>query len=221
MTKNSFRFIHVDQDFSLSGTDIKPGTPAYAHAAVMRALMRIRAVCNEEILSQIPGIDRELSAMVLTQHELYSRLVLVDPESIDEDSIEKQLIDLRMQHLPPHIAGTNPSQRIFPRYKTKINFQLTNKGKVIDASSTNISLDGLCADFKQADQVIPGEEFDLSLVGKTRQLSMKAHIAWSFNNHNGSVAGVALKFNDANCVIDWIKFILSLHLRNFPLQSLN
>ena len=221
MTKNSFRFVHVDQDFALSGTDIPDATPAYTHAAVMRALMRIRAVCSEEVLAEIPGLDRELSAMVLTQHELYSRLVLLNPEDIeDENSLEQQLIRLRQQHLPPNIAGTTPSQRIFPRYRTKINLMFLKNDKEIVATSTNVSLDGLCADFDLPAQLNAGDKMTVKLLGKTRQISMEAHIAWSFDNHKGSVAGVALKFLHADDLINWLKFILALHLKANPQQKL-
>lgn len=221
MTKNSFRFIHVDQDFKLSGTDVPSGTPAYAHAPVMRALLRIKDVCEESILPELPGLERELSAMVLMQHEQYSQLILLDSDNIDEESLELQLIKLRLKHLPPQINRENPSNRVFPRYKTQLKMLLEDKkGNVIEATSNNVSIDGLCANFKIASAVKNDETLKLYLLGKSRQLQMRAYVAWSFNGPDGCVAGISLKFDDSESMIDWLKFITGLHLRTYPDQTI-
>ena len=117
---NTFRFVHVDHQFALHGDGVKSGTPAYAHAAVIRSMIRIRALCEEEVLEDVNGFEKDLSAIVINQHEQYSQIILVDPNTVDETKLDEELLALCEKHKLPPIDGTDPSQRIFPRYDTKL-----------------------------------------------------------------------------------------------------
>ncbi|MBH47508.1 MAG: hypothetical protein CME71_05010 [Halobacteriovorax sp.] len=218
---NTFRFVHVDHQFALHGDGVKSGTPAYAHAAVIRSMIRIRALCEEEVLEDVNGLEKDLSAIVINQHEQYSQIILVDPNTVDETKLDEELLALCEKHKLPPIDGTDPSQRIFPRYETKLELSVIGvAGEEIKAQTHNISLDGICLNLEKSDALTEGEIIEINIVGKSRQISLNAHVAWVFNTDAGSSAGVYLKFSETTGLNTWLKFILAHHLNKYPSQTI-
>ncbi len=220
MDNTPVRFIHVNHEFCLTEEGKTLNSPAYTHAAVMRALMRIKNLCDEDVLAKVPGLESDLAAIVISQHEQYSKLLLVNTEEIKDESLfEERLIDIKTKH-EQELNIEGPNQRVFPRYKTEMEMDFVVAGKSIEARCTNASLDGACLTLSQENKLISGDEIELRMKGKSLELNLHGKVTWAFNAGGSSQVGVLLHFNESSEMIPWIKIITALHLRTYPNQRI-
>ncbi len=221
MDKTPIRFIHVDQDFALSGDGVKLGTTAYTHAAIMRSLMRLKNLCDDQVLTKVPGIESDLAAIVITQHELYSQLLLVNSNDItDEEAFEKRLIQIKEANADSSLDISGASQRVFPRYKTEMEMLVQIDGHEYFSKCSNISLDGVCLSIDGESIVKGGDQVEMIMKGKSLELKLTGKVSWAFNNNKVTQAGILLHFSEIEALTPWLKIITALHLRQHPSQSI-
>ena len=220
MDTTPIRFIHVNHEFSLTEEGKTVSSPAYTHAAVMRALMRIKNLCSEDLLAKVPGNESDLAAIVISQHEQYSKLLLVNTDEIkDEDLFEERLIDIKTKHEEElKLEGLN--QRVFPRYRTDMEMTFCFKDKSIQSRCTNASLDGACLTLSEECKLSSGDEIELQMKGKSLELKLHGKITWAFNISGSTQVGIRLHFNESSEMIPWLKIVTALHLRQYPNQRI-
>jgi len=220
MDNTPIRFIHVNHEFSLTEEGKSVSSPAYTHAAVMCALMRIKNLCDEDVLAKVPGTESDLAAIVISQHEQYSKLLLVNTEEIkDEALFEERLVEIRTEH-EENLNIEGPNQRVFPRYKTEMEMDFFVSGKTISARCTNASLDGACLTLSQETMLASGDDIELKMKGKSLELNLHGKVTWAFNVGGQTQLGILLRFNESTEMIPWIKIITALHLRQYPNQRI-